>query len=213
MLDTSKTYESNSCGTLSVVDYINASRVLVRFTDTGYQRFAEAGAIKLGQVKDALHPVINGVGFIGCGAYKSKLKRKHTKQYIAWRNMLNRCYCPKTQERQPTYKGCTVAEEWHNFQTFAKWFDENYTDGFQLDKDIKIKANKVYSPDNCMFVSRSDNVADACAKNYTFTSPKGVAVDVYNISKFCRDNSLDAGHMIKVHKGQYKQHKGWRVIK
>lgn len=80
-----------------------------------------------------------------------------TKDYKIWRNMLERCYCEKTQQKFPTYKGCTVCEEWHLFSNFKKWFHDNYIEGWELDKDIMIIDNKVYSPDTCCFVPREIN--------------------------------------------------------
>ena len=76
--------------------------------------------------------------------------------------MLKRCYSKKCQKKQPAYKGCIVCEEWHNFQNFAKWYEENYydVDGERmcLDKDILVKHNKIYSPDTCIFVPETINL-------------------------------------------------------
>lgn len=80
-----------------------------------------------------------------------------TKDYKIWRDMLERCYCDKTQEKFPTYKGCTVCDEWKTFSNFKKWFHEHYIDGWELDKDIISINNKVYSPSTCCFVPREIN--------------------------------------------------------
>jgi len=70
--------------------------------------------------------------------------------------MFNRCYDEKIHIIRETYKNCTVCEEWYNFQTFAKWYTENYYEidekKMHLDKDILHKGNKIYSPENCVFV-------------------------------------------------------------
>jgi len=70
--------------------------------------------------------------------------------------MLERCYDPKYQLKKPTYVGCTVCEEWLNYQVFAEWYENNYKEipniKFQLDKDLMIKGNKVYSPKNCKLI-------------------------------------------------------------
>lgn len=54
--------------------------------------------------------------------------------------MLERCYSDKLYKRYPTYRVCSVTEEWYNFQNFAKWYDENYyevdDEKMELDKDI-----------------------------------------------------------------------------
>lgn len=73
--------------------------------------------------------------------------------YSVWASMLARCYSAKRQERQPTYKGCSVSEEWHTFSNFKAWMEIQEWEGLQLDKDILIKGNQVYSSDTCVFVS------------------------------------------------------------
>lgn len=80
-----------------------------------------------------------------------------TKDYKIWRNMLERCYCEKTQNKYPTYKGCEVCEEWKLFSNFKKWFRDNYVEGWELDKDILSINNKIYSTETCCFVPREIN--------------------------------------------------------
>ena len=40
--------------------------------------------------------------------------------YRVWKGMLKRCYSPELQERQPTYKGCSVSKEWLTFSNFRR---------------------------------------------------------------------------------------------
>ena len=40
--------------------------------------------------------------------------------------MLMRCYDPKYQEKEPTYKGCRVEDYLLNFQHMCEWLDKNY---------------------------------------------------------------------------------------
>lgn len=77
--------------------------------------------------------------------------------YRAWTGMLKRCYSTKYQERQPTYKGCNVAEEWLRFSSFRRWMEVQEWEGLQLDKDILFKGNKVYSKEKCVFVTSTVN--------------------------------------------------------
>lgn len=71
--------------------------------------------------------------------------------------MLSRCYSARYQERQPTYKGCTVCEEWLIFSKFREWMtNQDYKDK-QLDKDFIIEGNKIYSPETCVFITRELN--------------------------------------------------------
>lgn len=77
--------------------------------------------------------------------------------YGCWQKMIERCYREGYFIKAPTYKGCSVCDEWHYFSNFKKWFDENYVDGYALDKDILVKGNKVYSPQTCCFVPTEIN--------------------------------------------------------
>ena len=103
-----------------------------------------------------------------------------------------------------------MVAEWHNFQVFAKWFDENYMEGFQLDKDIKIEGNKIYSSGTCLFVSPTNNKVKARAKTFNFVSPLGDVVGIYNLAEFCRENELNKSNMYQVHFGRISHHKQWR---
>ena len=209
MLDTSKIYKSTRSGGFKIIRHTSKERVLIEFINTGCQSIVYLHQAKMGSVKDRLKPSVLGVGFIGNGKYKSSIKGRHTKTYKTWMGMLSRCYCHKHQERQPTYKGCSVSPIWHNFQNFAKWFDNNYIDGLELDKDIKVKGNRIYSPNTCLFVNAADNTIKATAKHYTFISPNGEVVNIYNMSEFCRNNELQQTSMIAVNKGKSNHHKGW----
>lgn len=77
--------------------------------------------------------------------------------YQTWSAMIARCYSAKVQERYPTYAGCTVSEEWHTFSAFKDWMMAQDWEGLELDKDILVKGNQVYSPKTCVFVSRVVN--------------------------------------------------------
>ena len=95
--------------------------------------------------------------------------------YKLWREMIRRCYNPKCLERRPTYQGCSVCEEWKYFSNFEKWVlsQEYYTEGYQLDKDVLVKGNKMYSPDTCCLIPREINIQ--LSGHYKKTSqPKGV---------------------------------------
>lgn len=81
---------------------------------------------------------------------------KHATFYLIWRNMLRRCYVADDMTL-PTYKGCSVCQEWHILSNFKMWFDENYVEGYALDKDILVKGNKIYGPDTCCFVPQEIN--------------------------------------------------------
>ena len=77
--------------------------------------------------------------------------------YNKWRHMIERCYSLKYQEKHPTYKGCKVCDEWLVFSSFKLWMKSQQWKGNELDKDILLENNKLYSPETCIFVSSSIN--------------------------------------------------------
>ena len=118
----------------------------------------QVGLVRRGGVKYPYHKSVYGVGCFGVGEHKAKIDGKVTKEYAAWCNMLKRCYDPVALTKRPTYKDCSVCEEWLNFQVFADWLeDSNYTDGLNIDKDLLTPGNKIYSPDTCLLIPASLN--------------------------------------------------------
>ena len=175
------------------------------------------GNFKKGNIKCPYESRTYGVGYLGEGKYKTRENGKQTKCYDTWNNMLERCYEPKFQERQPTYKECEVCEEWHNFQIFAEWFEDNYYEipgeVMCLDKDILVKGNKIYSPETCCFVPEKINTLFTKCDNSRGDCPIGVSYHkrdkIYEVrcnngegldylGRF--DNIYDAFHIYKVHK-------------
>lgn len=126
------------------------------FKHTQYNNFKK-GIIKCPYEKSVL-----GVGFIGEGKYKVWENDKKTKCYTTWYGMLQRCFDEECKLKHNTYLGVTVCEEWLNYQNFAKWYYKNYYEiegqRMELDKDILVKGNKIYSPETCVFVPHNINV-------------------------------------------------------
>jgi hypothetical protein len=92
--------------------------------------------------------------------------------------MLSRCYNKKVHLIQTTYKEAIVCEEWHNFQVFAEWFENNYKEDWQLDKDILVKGNKIYSPETCCFVPQEINLTLGTKVGKKSTLPVGVHLHI-----------------------------------
>lgn len=144
-----------------VIDYVSSKNVRIQFLDEyGYQTITSTTHIKSGAVKNPYQPKVAGVGFVGVGKHIASVGTKSTEEYLLWKSMIYRCYDSNFHERQPTYKDCTVCDEWHNFQNFAEWLSKQkfYKKGYELDKDLLFKDNKVYSPKTCRFVPKKINV-------------------------------------------------------
>lgn len=146
---------------MEIIEYKNAIDMMVKFENGYIAKNVSYGNFKNGTIKNPYFPSVFGMGYIGEGNYKTKNNGKTTKIYKTWQNMLRRCYNDKDIIKNPTYKNCSVCKEWHNFQNFAEWFDKNYyeieNERMELDKDILIKGNKIYSPNKCVFVPQNIN--------------------------------------------------------
>lgn len=168
----------NSFGSeMKILNYINNRNVIVEFSN-GYIVTTTYELFNNGKVRNVYDPSVFGVGYLGEGEYKTSINKITTLQYIKWTGMLMRCYNNKYQLKNPTYVGCSVIDKWHNFQNFAKWFDENYYEiegqRMELDKDILVKGNKIYSPDTCVFVPNDINVLFAKSNSIRGDLPIGV---------------------------------------
>lgn len=203
---------SNACGDFKIINIESFKRVHIEFLLTGFRAVVRTDSALKGTVKDKLYPSVHGVGFVGVGEFKTSESGINNKAYLTWQRMLGRCYDPNNASRK-NYEGCSVCQDWHNFQVFAKWFYENYPaqciGEIHLDKDIIKKGNKVYCPDFCKFVSLSENVSHARAKTFFGISPSGEVVEIVNLDKFCRENGLNKANMHKVLTGKNKSCKGW----
>lgn len=102
------------------------------------------------------------------GVYKTRESpgNKKTKACQLWENIRNRCeYLPvKDEIRFGKYSDVDSCSEWKDFQNFAEWFNQvnlsgYFHEGWQLDKDLLIKGNKIYSPESCVFLPEGINKA------------------------------------------------------
>jgi hypothetical protein len=76
--------------------------------------------------------------------------------YDKWYNLLMRCYSGNNK----SYIGCSVDGSWLYFSNFKKWVEQQPNKDWEnchLDKDLLVEGNKLYSPENCVFISGSVN--------------------------------------------------------
>ncbi len=163
---------TNEGYTIEIVKYFNRVNCTIQFENGTIIENRDYGNIKKGNIKNPYHKCVYGIGYFGVGKYSGVA---HPKTYRTWKNMLTRCYYEKYQENQPTYTECLVNEKWHNFQVFAQWYEENYKEGFALDKDILIKGNKIYSPEKCCFIPQQINTLFTKRQNNRGNFPIGVS--------------------------------------
>ena len=142
---------------VEIIKWVNSSNCTIMFDDGIIYYNVKYINIKRGTIKNLYTPKVFKKGFLGIGKYKATTNGKINKNYGAWTGMLRRCYDKKLHDKYPTYSNTVLCEEWHNFQNFAEWYENNFKEGYHLDKDILIKGNKVYSPETCCFVPHEIN--------------------------------------------------------
>ena len=154
----------NNFGSKMIVkEYRGARDIDVYFPEYDWTfEHAYYSNFKNGAIKCPYEPRYYSKGYLGEGKYRMSENGEFKKEYKIWHGMLQRCYCPKYQEKYPTYKDCKVEEHLLNFQHMGEWLEENYYEDqgerMHLDKDILCKGNKVYSRDTCIFVPERINV-------------------------------------------------------
>lgn len=201
-------------GEIEVISVRSYTNITIKFLETGFERAVDFRLIKSGLIRDYYKPSVCGVGYLGHGRHRAGRNGSHTKAYSVWHDMINRCYSERQQIKQPSYIGCSVCEDWHNFQNFADWYEENSIDGFHLDKDIMVNGNRVYSPEFCQFVSPSDNAKKANEKtlvHYDLIDPDGNVHSGFNCRELCQKYGLLTSCISDLLKGKRKTHKGWRL--
>ena len=160
----------NRCGEISknnfgskieIIKYVDNKNITVYFPEYDWQTITSYSLFKLGEVKCPYEKRVFNVGYIGVGDYKPVVNGSKTRVYNTWQHMIQRCYYEGENVMYSPYKNCIVCDDWHNFQNFAKWFEENYytvnDETMCIDKDILIKNNKIYSPKTCLIVPNRIN--------------------------------------------------------
>ena len=113
----------------------------------------------------------------------AKVDGKMVKEYRSWQRMLERCFDEKCQTLHPTYKGCSVSDNFLNYSFFYDWCQEQIGFGkvdekgrsWCLDKDLLFVGNKIYSETTCVFVPNEINVFFIDSGNTRGEYPLGVS--------------------------------------
>lgn len=90
----------------------------------------------------------------------SRRKNKH-RIYSIWQNMNKRC----ADKREKNYggKGIEVCRKWKEYIVFKQWaLEHGYSDDLTIDR---IDSNKNYCPDNCQWLSLSENSRKGALNN------------------------------------------------
>lgn len=142
----------------------------------GYEDFGEVKTnskdICRGTTRNPFFPSVAGVGFTGVLDTPCKYERAYT----MWSGMIRRCYSGEDKFKS-WYKDCSVCEDWKCYNNFKKWYEKTSIILHDcLDKDIKVKGNKLYSPSTCLLVPPHINTLITNRLNYRGEQPVGVSL-------------------------------------
>lgn len=195
-----KRFESNKGDWCTVLEYINAHKVVIKFDGyEHYEKTVSAKALKEGSFRNNYRPTTQGLGYMGDGIYSWNGDEDVQKAYQVFTGMFSRCYDPYTQSKQPAYIGCSVDARWYDFQVFAKFYVESpfCSLGYHLDKDLLIRGNRVYSPEACTLLPPEVNSALSSTPESASGLPLGV-------------NKIDNGYVARLNKmGQNREYLGY----
>lgn len=173
--------------TFEVIEKEGHRRVRVKFhTNIPYEVWCYGSNILKGAVHYPFGPTVAGVGILGL--FEADIK---SYQYTSWVGMLKRVYNSKTERAKINYSGCSVVENWHWLEEFHGWASgQKYKPGWQLDKDLLVKGNRVYGPETSIYVPREINTFLTDRANERGPYPAGVTIrsDTGRFQASCSNN-------------------------
>ena len=135
--------------------------------------------------------------------------------YCCWSTMMKRCFSKDYKVKNKTYESVTCCEEWLVFSNFKRWMEQQDWEGKELDKDLLVKDNKLYSPETCMFVDSKVNKFITESQRNNSTGFTGVHFNT-NLNKYVAQCSGSLTSM-KSYLGCFdtpeEAHEAWRKRK
>lgn len=213
-------FETNKCGSVVVIKYVNTFTVTVRFDYDGYTSVTSACNIRKGNVKNPNYPALFGVAFLGIGDHTAqKVDGKVSRLYYLWYYIIKQSYCEKYRAEYPSHASVTVDERWLNYQNFCVDVESmiGYNeDGWTLFRCFINLDNKIYSKENCCFlpdiIGRAFHEGRSKSANNTDT-PKGVTKNKKKFIVACANHGPGTEYPYKYYdtkeeaENAYKEHR------
>lgn len=177
--DIDKLFTTNQGCKIKIIEFNSAISVKVEFQDE-YKAtaFATMQNIREGSVSNPYHKSLMGVAFYGEpeGTYD-----ECRNLLPIWRSMYARAGPKRSKnflKKRARYQECSIEASWNNFANFYAWAKEQkgHDLGFELDKDILYKGNKIYSAHTCCFVPAIINTVLLINPGSRNKTPVGVRV-------------------------------------
>lgn len=139
--------------------------------------------------------------------------------YNRWYSLKYRC----GNEKFPTYVDKFVCDEWkEDFYTFQEWSSGFVYTGMELDKDIIVPGNKVYSPETCTYIPQWLNLVLGDTRairgkyligvSYKKPTPGMISELKKPFEARCMD--LDGKKLwLGYHETEYQAHEKWKISK
>lgn len=171
-------FTNNEGCVCSIISYQNCKDITIRFHDSfSWVTSVRSSSLSLGSFKNVYFQSVYNTGYLGFGKHVVRRDGAVTREYRVWLLMMARCYSDRQKNlKYNPYKDCSVCEDWHNFQVFAEWYTshEFYGLKYELDKDIKVKGNRVYSAETCCLVPAYINLLVHVKQEKSSKLPTGV---------------------------------------
>ena len=88
------------------------------------------------------------------------------------------------------------------------------TNDVEVAENLATIATELAKPDNSKWeAAKTCLEKNINAKKYEVITPNGEIIVVFNLSKYCRQNNLNVGHLSSVANGNRKHHKGYGAKK
>ena len=163
-----------------------------------------------GNAKDINLPHLRNGATKSCGCLHKEFVTKGQITHNDSGSRLHQCWS-SMKKRSMLRKSCNVCAQWMEYSNFKEWSLHNgYADDLVLCRNGDVGD---YTPDNCRWDTQRSNAVEGLAKYYTMYDPSNKKIIIYNMSRFCINEGLNASCMRDVFSGKQKSHRGWTLNK